>query len=623
MSPWPVLEVDPVAFELLRARELGVLREQFARLVHERLSPHHVAPESGPGARSSPHSSGVGTGSAAPAADDGQAAVMPTRSATGMVQPPREALNRWLFSGDAPSLAAELLDDLPCKLRNWYPTEKQKQRQNVHQWRGAMRMWMQVHRQGPFGYGGEQADVDFVQAEDVDNDVSANSVRLIGRRLIRPVAGPVAHAIAEELTAARSRLVRADGSILLLGQSGSPVRVVPVATVESRYAISASVDFHGRIYHMAATLKGSPDACAEDRPPPPESPTSSSASSPRSESAGSTSSSVPGVAAPTDFPASGDGADSALISELSTEAEPPQDAKRRRISGGVQDQYADHTALLAEGSNAVPEVVTHVSAPHLARVAGWLEKVWPEERTVSISEWAYNKLAGLFIARRLPFAEEVFCCCVRYEALCGEGDKDGAGLQAACPQELFDCLPHATLEGFASPFNVGRGGKRYHSYCSFFPEDIVFGSVGSEFLQLPDVHLPAFVECNPPFDVVVMQRLLQKIHSCLDAGRDVVFLLIFPEWPGNSFRRESPIDTIMQSRYLAATILKRPHQHRYVRGRSWSWRRLPADRGPPSSPGVSKSRAAVLCLPARGADADRHPKADVYEALLAQVGKAW
>eukprot|EP00929_Paragymnodinium_shiwhaense_P033073 TRINITY_DN18230_c0_g1_i4.p1 TRINITY_DN18230_c0_g1~~TRINITY_DN18230_c0_g1_i4.p1 ORF type:complete len:436 (-),score=79.79 TRINITY_DN18230_c0_g1_i4:345-1652(-) len=109
-------DVEPVRFELARKRAVDTLRQRFEDLVAEYLSPHWFP------------------------ACSSQAPESPAK-----LKPPREAFNRWLFSGHDESLATEVLDDLPVRLPNWYPTEVAKQRENLTVWRSAMRAWVQRH----------------------------------------------------------------------------------------------------------------------------------------------------------------------------------------------------------------------------------------------------------------------------------------------------------------------------------------------------------------------------------------------------------------------------------------------------------------------------------------------
>ena len=61
------------------------------------------------------------------------------------VELPRESLNRWLMSGSDESLVAEIIDDMPVRLHNWYPSDDKKMVENVRAWRDAMQRWCRAH----------------------------------------------------------------------------------------------------------------------------------------------------------------------------------------------------------------------------------------------------------------------------------------------------------------------------------------------------------------------------------------------------------------------------------------------------------------------------------------------
>ena len=187
----------------------------------------------------------------------------------------------------------------------------------------------------------------------------------------------------------------------------------------------------------------------------------------------------------------------------------------------------------------------------------------------------------------------------------------------------------AFLEVFASPFNcvgpsltkVGTSLpalreallKQYHChyrYFSFFDrEDQVFGSSGDFWWQcrgkagpetlpflLGRLELPHVkdigLECNPPFDVSVMDRFVSTLNDGLMSNKsyNVSALVVMPEWQKSAFRGASPVTTLLESEYLISSILRRPADHRYLRGRTWEWSKLNESKLP-RAPGASKSRA--------------------------------
>ncbi|CAD7946312.1 unnamed protein product [Amoebophrya sp. A25] len=525
----------------------------------------------------------------------------PTTSSPLHLEPPREALNRFIFSGDEESLAFELLDDLPLKLDNWYPTELEKALQNRRAWRACLLQWLQDHDSGsdegpknetklkkPDHVSGHvwkllevEPSVRPGAAEDAVQDSAheeiastANALRTAAREIVAPKILPIARRIAVEMTKLRA----------------------------SAFQLDLCEDANGKGVTSADTSaenvveRGGQEGIKELERPEQQEPT----------------------------------------------VEVDYDPKNRLYTLSIKepDESADNS--------------------------------------VCLSEWAMQKLSTLFDKNcGIEFYTAVFCCALRYTALCGE-DIEGAGLQAAMPQRVFDVLPSSTMECFASPFNVSRQGpisdvaelqssgtsmissvaladsptasteageggtddkatapdkqsdgveaasparkKRktereapaelektsrsssssstFHPYCSVFPEDRAFGSSGS-FFDLDA--LPSdtdLFEVNPPFDVVFIERTLEKIENHLGAGcgRPLAFLIILPEWLSQgAFRAKSPIDDVLlKSFYLRATAVRRPHKHKYVRGRCWHWRKLPTETGPPLQPGISKSRATIL-----------------------------
>merc|ERR1712217_838106 len=92
------------------------------------------------------------------------------------------------------------------------------------------------------------------------------------------------------------------------------------------------------------------------------------------------------------------------------------------------------------------------------------------------------------------------------------------------------------------------------------------------------------------------------------------FLVIVPEWSTQgAFRPTSPVDDLAKSIFLRATMVRKPHQHTYVKGRCWMWSKL-KDSGPAVAQGVSNSRVLLLSNCLQRAQA---------EAILASLGDAW
>ena len=83
-----------------------------------------------------------------------------------------------------------------------------------------------------------------------------------------------------------------------------------------------------------------------------------------------------------------------------------------------------------------------------------------------------------FCKRESTFWNLTFCTLCRYDALFGPGHKEGGGLHAAVPDEVFAALERESLgklECFASPLLCQ---KTWH-FCSIFKDlDVFFGSPG-------------------------------------------------------------------------------------------------------------------------------------------------
>jgi len=172
----------------------------------------------------------------------------------------------------------------------------------------------------------------------------------------------------------------------------------------------------------------------------------------------------------------------------------------------------------------------------------------------------------------------VFCMLCRYDALCGPGPKEGGGLQAALPPEVFDALAldaggGSCVECFASPLTCRQAGWRY---CSLFGDlDVFVGSLGSFF---GSSLLPEFIggvfQINPPFSPGVVERLTDKLLAALSRAEAIgtslqftVFLPGVPTAAASSSGVRSAIDRLMESPFTCASTKVR-HQ-RFVFGLSF------------------------------------------------------
>ena len=103
----------------------------------------------------------------------------------------------------------------------------------------------------------------------------------------------------------------------------------------------------------------------------------------------------------------------------------------------------------------------------------------------------------------------------------------GATYQVYLPRELLQTLRDrfcVTIEGFSSPFfNV------MPRYGSMFKENLT-GSLGNFFMLEPEMFGGAFMEVNPPFLDVVIEKTWEKIKKFLNSGIPFAFLLVLPVW---------------------------------------------------------------------------------------------
>lgn len=120
----------------------------------------------------------------------------------------------------------------------------------------------------------------------------------------------------------------------------------------------------------------------------------------------------------------------------------------------------------------------------------------------------------------------------------------GATYQVYLPRDLLQTLRDrfcVTVEGFSSPFfNV------MPRYGSMFKENLT-GSLGNFFMlepemfgegsSMPSSSMPeghkssgAFMEVNPPFLDVVIEKTWEKIKKFLNSGIPFAFLLVLPVW---------------------------------------------------------------------------------------------
>jgi len=221
----------------------------------------------------------------------------------------------------------------------------------------------------------------------------------------------------------------------------------------------------------------------------------------------------------------------------------------------------------------------------------------------------------------LTFEEALFCLLCRYDALCGPGELEGNGLQGTLPTAVYEILGTEITESFASPFNVWRPSAPSNAprfFCSFFPEDRCFGSLGS-FFNPEFEPTEGLFAANPPFDCEVMEQSIRRIEAWLTKAskedKNLAFVLALPEWQPSTQYATSPIQDLLASSFLRATCVRRPQEHYYLRGRAWSTGGKASDELPKACKAVSKSRFTIL--------ASKDRENDGWSKLVEKLGKAW
>ncbi|PHJ16644.1 phosphorylated ctd-interacting factor 1 [Cystoisospora suis] len=164
------------------------------------------------------------------------------------------------------------------------------------------------------------------------------------------------------------------------------------------------------------------------------------------------------------------------------------------------------------------------------------------------------------------FASAVFALLCRYHSICGCRNQ-GRGLQSAVPPRVLDFLRDSldvNCELFASPLNV-----HLDSYCSMFPDiDVMFGSQGSFFDPDFNVREGSF-EANPPFDEVVMARMVTRLLAWLSESeqlhpeRPLSFCLFLPDW---SNAPSEYMDALTHTKFLRLSAVLLPEEHSYWNG---------------------------------------------------------
>ncbi len=128
------------------------------------------------------------------------------------------------------------------------------------------------------------------------------------------------------------------------------------------------------------------------------------------------------------------------------------------------------------------------------------------------------------------------------------------GCQAAIPSELFDVLQRdfgTTHEAFASPLNF-----QLLNYCSAFPGDKCFGSLGSFFDFLPT---QGSFEVNPPFIASIIDNANDHMTRLLASEFALQFIVVVPTWQNQACHVR-----LTENAFLSKTVLLKAREHVYV-----------------------------------------------------------
>ena len=154
----------------------------------------------------------------------------------------------------------------------------------------------------------------------------------------------------------------------------------------------------------------------------------------------------------------------------------------------------------------------------------------------------YSKLSAMYIGTYDSFQEDVSLMWIQYDSVFGFGKGQGRGWHLSMPRKFHALLVETVglnCEAFASPVNVQSA-----QYFSLFPQDVVFGSIGNffdsnltgsvnQFIKLFPQTDKICIEVNPPFEPILIQKVLSIVDNLLHADTNkiqIIFVLILPGW---------------------------------------------------------------------------------------------
>lgn len=621
---------DPVAFEIERRRFLEGLRSEFAQLISNKLQGHVFNCVETASNRRDEKScvnkkynrvKSIATlandsvdhcdNSASPKkslllkTDNFELHELDHSSIHVAIPPPREAFNRWLFSRDKTQLKNEIVEDVPIKIPHWYPVDAETRGKEIRCLHStALKQWAKK-----FGGDGQVSvcGKKIFETLEVETVITPNELRDITKKITAPILDPIVDEIVDCL---ETKMADWEKANLKASSATETLSQGPQNTqrIEKKYSIEVDFDLRKKIYSLAA---------------------------------------VDNV----------------------------EDSAEDSLTSGANTNLSENDFTTVKISIWAYNKLTELFQPKLTEHSLFEEIFCCASRYEGLCGSLQDVKGGMGLQSACP--QGLFDALRSYNAS-GSGSCKMSGFHIyegfASPFNVSVNSAFRNTNGSKAfrqskakeedeKQKLDNGGivqrNRYNPYCSCFPEDRVFSSKGSFFsmdwVEASDVvnvdgntnseQYPVLIECNPPFDVAVMHAMIDRIEKSLDevarrtttTGTETIpslsFLVIIPEWqPSRHVKADTisdhgtdvstvsltPLERLLQSKYLASTFVRRPQQHGYVKGRCWAWNNLDEIGGPPIARGVSKSRACLLTSVGHSGGNQWNA-----EEFMARVQKGW
>lgn len=150
-------------------------------------------------------------------------------------------------------------------------------------------------------------------------------------------------------------------------------------------------------------------------------------------------------------------------------------------------------------------------------------KKWIEGKNVRISISGICASIPIKVANRLlKFGKEQFYnLCLRYNVL---GPSDGLflSIDRDVYQYMSDSSNLQVVEGYASPFN-----NNLEKYCSVYPEDLIYGSLGTYKSFINELDTPVRLVLNPPYTNRMIDECINLLLDYM-AKYQGEFLMMLP-----------------------------------------------------------------------------------------------